>query len=176
MMASLQTEIRAENRAMVQRHERFREAAELVTAELAKHPAVLKVMLIGSVAQPLKKEVPRFRRLRRAGAEIWHECKDMDLAVWVSDLSCLRELNKARGRGVNGTFVAHHQVEIFVMEPGTDRYLGRLCTFGSCPKEGKVECLVPGCGDTKFLKLDRDFEIYSDALALGKTVLLFERK
>ena len=175
-MRSLHKEIEEENDFMLQRYENFRAAAELVAAELAKNPAVLKVVLFGSVASPLKKEVPRFRKLRRAGAEIWHECSDVDLAVWVNDLSCLRELNKARGRALNGTYVAHHQVEIFIMEPETDRYLGRVCIFGSCPKEGKMECRVPGCGETKFLKLIQDFEFYSDALASGKTQLLFDRK
>ena len=40
----------------------------------------------------------------------------------------------------------YRQHNVFVLEPGTDRYLGRLCIFGDCPK-GKRECLVPGCGE-----------------------------
>jgi hypothetical protein len=60
------------------------------------------------------------------------------------------------------------------MEPGTDRYMGRLCDRAKCPSIGREErdrlrehltaemlralaeekhCLVPGCGDVKHLRL-----------------------
>lgn len=60
-----------------------------------------KVILFGSVAAPLKKEVPRFRRLIRAGVDVWHERNDVDLAVWVSDLARLHELKRAVVRALN---------------------------------------------------------------------------
>jgi hypothetical protein len=170
-----QKEIDDENRYLLERQANFRAAAEKVTGLLATHPAVERVMLFGSVASALKKEVPRFREFRRRGIAVWHECADVDLAVWVDDLACLPQLNKMRSRAVQGTFVAHHQVEIFVMEPRTNRYLGRLCIFGSCPKADKLERLIPGCGATKFLKLLRDFQFYADALSPEKSIVLFQR-
>jgi hypothetical protein len=70
--------------------------------------------------------------------------------------------------------VAHHQVEIFVMERHSDRHLGRLCIFGTCPKEGKVECLVPHCGEHLFLRQIPTFTMRRDALRPERTVVLFE--
>ena len=70
--------------------------------------------------------------------------------------------------------VAHHQVEVFIFEPGTDRYLGRLCCFGQCPK-GKPECEVPGCGATALLRQHRGFAFRPDALQPGRAVALYDR-
>ncbi len=72
----------------------------------------------------------------------------------VTDLENLKSLQRARSRALTALLedhriaVAHHQVDLFLMEPGTDRYLGRLCPFGQCPK-GKPECFVPGCGQKR---------------------------
>ena len=33
--------------------------------------------------------------------------------------------------------IASHQVDVFILEPCADRYLGRLCDFNACPR-GKV--------------------------------------
>jgi hypothetical protein len=102
----------------------------------------------------------------------------VDLAVWVSDLGDLRALQKARARALNELFedtgfgVAHHQVDVFLLEPGSDRYLGRLCHFGTCPK-GKPECRVPGCGSALFLRQHEEFMF--DARALEPGVVLFDR-
>jgi len=175
-------EIASENQAMLRRRDDFRTAAVWVARELSKLPAVTKVALFGSVAAPLEKEVPRFREFRRAGIAIWHECHDVDLAVWVSDVSDLKRVQKARSRALNelqaarNIGVAHHQVEMFLLEPGTDRYLGRLCSFGSCPKEGKRECQVPGCGASRFLRQHADFTFRPDALSPGRVQVLFDRQ
>jgi len=164
---------------MLRRQRDFRAAAEYVAEALARLPVVRKIVLFGSVVAPLKKEVPRFREYRRAEIEVWHECWDADLAVWTSDLASLRSLQQARSQALNDLLteksigVAHHQVEIFLMEPGTDRYLGRLCCFGACPK-GKPECVVPGCGSVKFLKRHAGFILHSDALAPSRAVLLYD--
>ncbi len=172
-------EIKEQNQCLLRRQREFRQAAERVAEELAQLPAVHRVVLFGSVAMRLKKEVPRFRKYRRAGIEVWHECKDVDLAVWVSDLSNLRSLQRARSRALNvlqvekNIGVAHHQVELFLMEPGTNRYLGRLCTYAACPK-GKPDCVVPGCGAVKFLKQHTGFVLRDEALAAGRTVLLYD--
>ena len=178
-------EIAQENRAMLKRRDAFRRVAEMAATGFGKLPFVEKVVLFGSVAAPPTKEVPRFSRLRRARVEIYHECKDVDLAVWVSDLSQLRGLKRVVSNATN-VFnqlichqemlpgVAHHQVDVFIFEPGTNRYLGRLCTFGQCPK-GKPECQVPGCGAQPFLQLYQDFEIHPRVFAERPCEVLFER-
>jgi hypothetical protein len=175
-----QQEIRDENRAMLRRQEQFRVAAKHVTGRLSSIPDVQKIVLFGSVARPLGKEVPRFRKFRRAGVAISHECQDIDMAVWVSDLSRLKALQKARSEALNNLLVeeqvgvAHHQVDIFVMEPKTDRYPGRLCIFGSCPK-GKDECRISGCGEPSFLQHHEGFEFESGNLNEDTCVVLYER-
>lgn len=89
--------------------------------------------LFGSVARPLTREVPRFQPYRRLGIEQLHECKDVDLAVWITDLACLSDLGRARNQAVSqvapaaGPGVAHHQVDIFLFDFASDTYLGRLC-------------------------------------------------
>ncbi|MEE8296627.1 MAG: hypothetical protein V3R26_02235 [Hyphomicrobium sp.] len=178
--APTRKEIDDQNQAMLRLQENYRAAADYVARALAQIPEVLRVVLFGSVAVPLKKEVPRFRKSRKVGVAVWHECKDVDLAVWVTDCNVLRTLQKARSTAVNdlyrkrGIGVAHHQVEIFLMEPETNRYLGRLCIFSQCPK-GKAECQVTGCGANPFLRQHEDFLFLPHALATDKTVILFER-
>jgi hypothetical protein len=173
-------EIQEENKAMLQRQEQFRMAAKYVADTLSNIPEVQKVVLFGSVSKPLEKEVPRFRRFRRAGIAIQHECQDVDIAVWVSDLSHLKAIQKARSRALNDLFaemqigVAHHQVDVFVMEPETNRYLGCLCTYGTCPK-GKDKCRVSMCGEPKFLQQHEGFEFDSKDLDDESSVILFER-
>ncbi len=174
-------DIREQNDLLLRRQREFRTAAEWVTRELAKLPVVTKVALFGSVASPLKKEVPRFREFRRAGVEVWHECKDVDLAVWITDTGDLKRLKKASSRALNALLerrnigVAHHQVDMFLLEPDTDRYLGRLCCFGVCPKEFKPECQVPGCGASRFLQQHANFTFHADSLAPGRAEVLFDR-
>lgn len=173
-------EIAEQNRFMLRRQEDFRIAPDRVANALWDVPAVRKVALFGSVAAPLEKEVPRFREFRRAGIAVWHECKDVDLAVWVDDLSSLKRLQRARSKALNDLLrdmdigVAHHQVEMFILEPGTNRYLGTLCGFGHCPR-GKPECAVAGCGATPFLRQNEGFTFRSDALASERAVVLYDR-
>jgi predicted nucleotidyltransferase len=156
------------------KHEHFRRGAEVVAAAFARLPEVGAVYLFGSVARPLETWVTR------RGSEMLHDCKDVDLAVWVDHTDNLKGLQKARSQALAKLFaersigVAHHQVDVFLLEPGSDRYLGRLCSFGSCPK-GKRECDVEGCGRSPFLKQHEDFVFYSDALAEDKVVRLYVR-
>jgi hypothetical protein len=136
--------------------------------------------LIGSVARPLEKEVPRYRAFARAGIAVWQECKDLDLAVWLGRLDRLDTLRKVRSRALRQLLadrnigVADHQVEVFVLEPGSDRYRGRLCLYSACPK-GKPDCQVPGCGAQPFLRQHEDFRFHPDALTPGRCVTLFDR-
>jgi hypothetical protein len=177
---SIDEETADDNRYRAQRHEQFRAAAKYVTAALVRFEEVQKVVLFGSVAAPLRKEPARFRKFARAGIELWHDCKDVDLAVWTSGVGMLKALQKARSRALadlyrdTGIGVAHHQVDIFLMAPGTDRYLGRLCTYGECPK-GKPDCHVPGCGAAPFLKQHEDFVLDPGSFAVGKAIVLFDR-
>lgn len=178
--SSWEEEIAEEDRLLLRRQEELRAAADYVTVAFARLPIVERVVLIGSAARPLQREVPRFARFRRAGVALWHECKDVDLAVWVSDVSNLRALQKARSRAVNalldetGFGVAHHQVDAFLIDPGSDRYLGRLCHFGTCPK-GKPECRVPGCGSALFLRQHEEFVFDPRSLDPSRCTLLFDR-
>ena len=173
-------DIQEENQAMLRRQEQFRIAAQYIAGSLSSIPEVQKAVLFGSVAKPLEKEIPRFHKFRRANIAINHECQDMDMAVWVSDLGCLKTIQKARSQALNNLLaekqigVAHNQADIFIMEPETDRYLGRLCIFGSCPKE-KDKCRVPMCGETMFLQQHEDFKFEPKDLDDGTSVVLFER-
>lgn len=172
-------EIADEDRGRLRRHKGFRTAADYVAGALAGLDFVRRVVLFGSVAQPPQRETPRQRRYREAGALLWHESKDVDLAVWVNEASDMRALQQARSRALNdllrdrGLGVAHHQVDVFLFEPGTDRYLGRLCHFAICPKH-KPECGVEGCGAVPFLRQHENFVFDPHSLERG-SVVLFDR-
>jgi hypothetical protein len=165
---------------LVARQQRFRLAADLVTAALAHCEAVEAVALIGSVAHPLWREVPRFAPYRHLRLPIAHECKDLDLAVWVSRLDTLDELRRARARAAGevlaqtGGGVAVHEVELFLLEPGTDRYLGRVCYFKRCPAE-KRDCWMEGCGRERFLKQLDEFNFWPETISADAMLRLYDR-
>jgi hypothetical protein len=173
--------IEDQNRYMLRLQTDFRRAADIVTDALMTFEEVEAIAVIGSVAKSLWKEVPRFREFRRAGSEVWHECKDLDLAVWISSQLRLDALRRARDSALRrgyesgkGPSTANHQVEIFLIEPATDRYLGRLCNFNACPK-GKPECRVPGCGAVPFNKCVDGFKPRADLLASASYAMLYRR-
>jgi hypothetical protein len=174
-------EIAAQDREMLDRQAQFRLAADAVTAALVEVPEVEAVALIGSVARPLWREVPRFQPFRHWGIPVWHECKDVDLAVWLDRLDRLQTLNRARSLALHQLFqekqigVAHHQVEIFILQGEVNAYRGRLCSFSQCPK-GKRECLVPGCGREPLLQQHAGFTFWPDALAPDKIMPLYDRR
>lgn len=74
--------IDAQNDLMLRRQHEFRLAADVVAKAWTAFPEVEAVGLIGSLAKPLWKEVPRFSEFRSRGIEIWHETGDIDLALW----------------------------------------------------------------------------------------------
>ncbi len=168
------------NRHLVERQVLFRRAADVAATALTGFDEVVAIVLFGSVGNPLWKEVPRFRSYRRAGIALWHECADIDIAVWLSRLDRLREMRRNVTRALpvilaeTGHGVASHQLDIFVLEPGTDRYLGRMCQFKACPA-AKADCLVPGCGAISFLQQHQGFVLQSDALSPACAVRLFDR-
>jgi hypothetical protein len=144
-------------------------------------PEIQAIAVIGSVSKPLWKEIPRFSEFRHQRIEIWHECKDLDLALWIDSQHRLGELRRARdlalreayGAGV-GISVANHQVDVFLFEPQSDRYLGRLCSYNECPK-GKPHCLVSGCGAIPFNKRVPDFTPRADLLAPAAQAMIYQR-
>jgi hypothetical protein len=174
-------EIDEQNRHLLRLQHDFRRAADIVTDALMTFEEVEAIAVIGSVAKSLWKEVPRFSKFRRAGIEVWHECKDLDLAVWILSHHRLGALRRARDAALRkgyesgrGPSTANHQVDIFLIEPGTDRYLGRLCNFNTCPKD-KAECRVPGCGTVPFNKCIDGFVPHTDLLASAAYAMLYRR-
>jgi len=165
------SEIESQNRYLLDRQRQFRLAADIVTDAWISFPEVCAVAVIGSVAKPLWKEVPRFPEFRREDVEVWHECGDLDLALWLSSVDRLGELRRAATQALReayeagaGVSIASHQLDVFLFEMLTDRHLGRLCSFNECPK-GKRDCLVAGCGATPFNKRVEGFEPHADLLA-----------
>ncbi|RVA49308.1 hypothetical protein EN933_18310 [Mesorhizobium sp. M7A.F.Ca.US.001.01.1.1] len=173
--------IEEQDRYMLERQRQFRAAADVVADAWTRFREVAAVAVIGSIAKPLWKEVPRFSEFRRARIEVWHECSDLDLALWLDSQERLGELRRAAALALRKAFekgtgisVADHQLDIFLIEPGTDNYLGRLCKFSQCPK-GKIDCLVPGCGEIAFNKRVADFTPYDDLLAPAEGGMLYRR-
>lgn len=165
----------------MRRQREFRQAADVIVNAFAKFPEITAIGITGSVAKPLWKEVPRFRPFRRAGVEIWHECFDVDLAVWMKPINRLNELRRAKDAALRdaylsdvGISVASHQAHIFLFEPQTDRYLGRLCNFNTCPKD-KPACDVPGCGTVAFNRVLENFELKPELLETARKSMLYER-
>jgi hypothetical protein len=170
-----------QNRYMLERQRQFRMAADVVTKAWMAFAEVHAIAVIGSVANPLWKEVPRFSEFRRGRIEVWHECGDLDLALWINSQERLGELRRAANRALRtadeagtGIGVVGHQLDVFLIEPGSDRYLGRLCSFNQCPK-GKRDCLVPGCGAIPFNKRVAEFTPRADLLAAARHAMLYRR-
>jgi hypothetical protein len=172
--------IAAEERGLLERQRLFRFTADRITSALARCADVEAIALIGSVARPLRREVPRFAPYRQLRLPIAHECGDVDLAAWVTRVDGLDELRRARGRVVKeivaerGYGPAVHEIEIFLLEPSTNRYLGRLCYFRQCPAD-KRDCLAAGCGRHPFLKQHDEFSFWPEAIAEGAAVRLYDR-
>jgi hypothetical protein len=153
---------------LLERQRVFRVVADRLTLALAQCPGVEAVALIGSVARPLPRDVPRFSPYRQLRLKIAHECKDLDLAAWVSQLDRLETLRRTRIRVLRdmvaerGSAPADHEIEVFLLEPGTNRYLGRLCHYRECPAE-KLACLAAGCGQPRFLQQLDGFSFWPQA-------------
>jgi hypothetical protein len=87
--------IEEQNAYLPRRQRDFRIAANGVADAWMTFCEVQAVAVIGSVAKALWKEIPRYSEFRRAGVEVWHECKDFDLALWIDSPGRLRELRRA---------------------------------------------------------------------------------
>jgi hypothetical protein len=173
--------IEEQNRYLLERQRHFRAAADVVCEAWAAFAEVQAVAVIGSVAKMLWKEVPRFREFRRERIEVWHECGDLDLALWLDCQQRLGELRQAGDKALRAAYekgtgisVAGHQLDVFLFEPGSDHYLGRLCSFNRCPKD-KPDCIVPGCGAIPFNKRIVEFTPRADLLAGAGETMLYRR-
>jgi len=174
-------EIETQNRYLLERQRQFRMAADVAAQAWMTFPEVQAVAVIGSVAKALWKEIPRFAAFRRQRIEVWHECGDLDLALWIDSQHRLGELRRAVGHALRDAFeagsgisVVGNQLDVFLFEPRTDRYLGRLCSFNQCPK-GKRDCEVPGCGEIAFNKRIVEFTPNDDLLARVSDGMLYRR-
>lgn len=174
-------EIEQQNRYLLQQQRQFRMAADVVTDALSAFAEVQSVAVIGSVAKPLWKEVPRFSEFRRARIEVWHECHDLDLAVWLESQDRLEEMRRALAQCLSAAFkagmgvsVTANQVDVFLFEPDSDRYLGRLCHYNRCPKD-KPDCFVPGCGVIPFNKHIDGFKPHANILGSVPHATLYVR-
>ncbi|MFN3994698.1 MAG: hypothetical protein ACK4IU_17540 [Tabrizicola flagellatus] len=173
--------VNEDNAFLLRTQQHFRHAADVIAAAWCNFPQVVAIGVIGSVAKPLWKEVPRFAPYRRRGIPLWHECKDLDLALWVDGPTGLGELRRAMATALRKEHeqqrefgVADHQVDVFLFEPGTDAYLGRLCHFNRCPKS-RPECAVAGCGTAPFMRQLPDFEPHTDILEGVERSMLYTR-
>jgi hypothetical protein len=166
-------EIAEQDRDQLKRQRNFRVAAA-VAAALSEFDEVGAIALFGSVARPLAREV-QFQSYHRLGIEILHECKDVDLAVWLTRTDRLRDLSRAHGRALAKLFPATGmalRIRSTFSCTDNNRYLGRLCYSAQCPK-GKPACRVDGCGAPPFLQQNENFAPAADALSAA--VNLFNR-
>src|SRR5258708_11890484 len=115
-------DIDEENGILLRGERLFGWAAQSVAVAASELTAVRKVAAFGAAALPLKMEVPRFRQFRRFRVEVFHECTDLDLAIWMHDFADLKGLKKALNRGLqivqNTPYggVANHQVDIHLFD------------------------------------------------------------
>ncbi|CAK0753970.1 Nucleotidyltransferase [uncultured Gammaproteobacteria bacterium] len=160
----------------------FRVAADCVADALIPIPEVMNVTLFGSVAGPLWPEVPRFYRDRQAGgAKIWHNCADIDLAVWLTRLDMLTEIREACWHGLNAAVatgrpsIARHQLDVFILRLGERKPAGRLCGLARCPEGGR-DCSMPHCGQPPLLQTFPTDRFTREALDEERVVRLFDRR
>ena len=162
-------------KATLTRYEKFIFAATEMAKRLTDFPEVEKIVLFGSLAKPpYRKRLPTRKR-------IWtfHQPCDIDLAIWLSSLEplgamrqTLAMLVKDISKKVPG--ICDDRIELFVFDSKSSKYLGRVCHYRQCPKQG-MECMVEDCGKPKHLKQMPDFKLAPDALTRIHSQLLFER-
>jgi predicted nucleotidyltransferase len=168
------SQLNDDDRNTLRRCEDFRAAASCVAEAFARTATVRRVALFGSVASRPRIESGRWRR------GYLHEPKDVDLAVWLDDVTDLDSLRRLSAQALNrlwhdkGMGVAHHQVDVFLLD-AADKYLGRLCHFNQCPKH-KPQCQAEGCGNVSFLQQHDGFTFDSVvSLDPARIVILYER-
>nr|MDO8087070.1 hypothetical protein [Candidatus Sigynarchaeum springense] len=155
---------------MIQDREKLIAAAKYVALELKKLPFVKHVAIIGSVARSCKRleDVKRSSKLepawrRKLAKKGIPTFSDLDLAVWVGEGIDLGTARQALITGWKAYLSEHehgisnNEFDVFLLNCETNEYLGNLCQYRQCPKEGKQDCLVASCGQPEFLKKYQDF-------------------
>ena len=162
-------------KATLKRYKDFCYAAVEMAKHLTDFPEVEKIALFGSLAKPpYRKRLPIRKR-------IWtfHNPRDIDLAVWLSSLENLGDMRKALVALVKDITqkvpgLCEGSIELFVFDSKSSKYLGRVCHYRECPRQG-MECMTKGCGKPKHLKKMADFKLVPDAVSRLYSQLLFER-
>lgn len=174
-------EIQDQDASLLRRQENFRKAARCVTSHLAKQPEITKIVLFGSTAIPLWKEVPSFFRFRHKRIKLFHECANIDLAIWVTSPAFAPALRRIIGQTVNELVekkihlsAAPHDFCLHLVKAQTKAYLGMVCHYNRCPKR-KPACEVPGCGENAFVRILPGFHFKPNRLGPLNSQVLFER-
>jgi predicted nucleotidyltransferase len=160
--------------------ENFRAAADEVARAFAGIDSVTRIVLFGSVAAELPMEVSEERRFAESGAVFLHQCRDVDLAVWMDTnhpmkdlqrrrIEALRRLHELRDIGV-----PHHRVDVYILDGREGTYRGRLCEYRKCP-EGKYVCDTRGCGGIPHLRVHEGFIFDRQVFARCPRIVLLER-
>ncbi|MHA1521725.1 MAG: hypothetical protein ACTSRK_16215 [Promethearchaeota archaeon] len=150
------------------------EIAKLLAGQISKIPSVTKVALFGSVAKKLLKL-----------SEKKKSYKDIDIALWLNSANNLPLLRRARAvtcaqynKNHNYGF-ADHELDIFILEANSEKLLGFLCYFNTCPKYSggflKEDCSAKGCGDFPFLKQFPHFSFDPKAVDKEKIIILHDQ-
>lgn len=176
-----EAEIRRANEDSLRRRNNFTVAADYVATAFSSIPAVHRIVLFGSVAAPPYKESYLHAHNENTGVEVYHMCADIDLAVWIDTTQSIGDLRGARIDALSrlmsekGIGVAHHQVDVFILDKRDDRYLGRLCIFRKCPA-GKYVCGADGCGSPRFLRIHEGFNFTMSTMESSYPKCLYVRR
>jgi cupin 2 domain-containing protein len=163
------------DKSALRRYQGFLHAALKLAERLSEFPEVERIALFGSLAKPPFRESYRYKR------RIWafHEPKDIDMAIWLSSLKNLKVMRRtiatlAESVAKKAPGICAGNVELFVFDSKSSKYLGRVCHYKHCPYND-ANCRVDGCGKPSHLKIASDFMLYPDAVSRINSQLLFER-
>ncbi|TAL39025.1 MAG: hypothetical protein EPN93_02825 [Spirochaetes bacterium] len=160
--------------------EHFRAAAEEIARAFAGIDSVVRIVLFGSVASELSKEVPADHRFAGSGPVFLHQCRDVDLAVWMDPNHPMKDLQRRRVEALRRLLelhaigIPHHRVDVYILDGRDGSYRGRLCDFRKCPA-GKFVCEIKDCGSIPFLRVHEGFVFDSGVFARRPHVVLLDR-
>jgi hypothetical protein len=174
-------EIFEEDQRHLKRHENFRKAAYQLAKRLSVMPQVEKVVLFGSVALPLWKEVPGSYRFRTRRIKIYHHCNNIDIAVWNTSPDVAPAIRQAHVITVKELLasdihlsIAQHSFCTHLIDQATSSYHGMVCHYNQCPKH-KPACEVKGCGTDKFVQILPWFRLKPERLNSHNSQVMFAR-
>ena len=134
------TGIARQDDGLLRRYRDFRRAADALAAAWRSHPEEAAVTLIGSVRRSLGRKCRALHPIGERGSRCGTNAR--------TSISRYGSRTRATLTAFAGptpkpyawcgtkkpSGVASHEVDAFVLEPGTDRYLGRLCDFNYVPR------------------------------------------